>query len=415
MADIKDEVSCSFCNRKSSEVEQIIRGSSGAICNLCIDKCNVALNNTVVHNDESEQEHFTLETLPTPYEIKEVLDAYVIGQDYAKRTLAVAVYNHYKRIFLQDSIMNDEGIEIEKSNILLMGPSGTGKTLMARTLAKLLDVPFAIVDATSLTEAGYVGEDVENILLTLIQNANNDLSKASRGIIYVDEIDKIARKEESASITRDVSGEGVQQALLKIMEGTIANIPPKGGRKHPNQEYIKLDTSKILFIFAGAFVGLDKIIERRIGGTVMGFGGSITPSHDKKTHELLEQIIPQDLIQFGLIPEFIGRVPILTHTQELTEDELVSVLTEPKNAIIKQYTSLFSLDDVELHFTDEALRSIAQKTIARKVGARGLRNILEHAMLETMFTLPSKTNICRCIITKEVIENNDEPILEYKS
>ena len=299
MDDTKEDVVCSFCNRSNSEVAQIIRGPSVAICNLCIDKCNIALNNTVIPHTEEISESFTLDKLPTPYEIKQELDDYAIGQDYAKRALAVAVYNHYKRVFLQDNRTDESDIEIEKSNILLMGPSGTGKTLMARTLAKLLKVPFAIVDATSLTEAGYVGEDVENILLTLIQNANNDLEKASRGIIYVDEIDKIARKEESASITRDVSGEGVQQALLKIMEGTIANIPPKGGRKHPNQEYIKLDTSKILFIFAGAFVGLDKIIEQRIGGTVMGFGGSIASSKEKKYHELLEQIIPKDLIKFG--------------------------------------------------------------------------------------------------------------------
>lgn len=416
MDNTKDTTYCSFCNKKNTEVGQMISGPSVNICNFCIDKCNIALNNTVMKtNEESEETPFTLDELPIPTVIKEELDMYAIGQDYAKRALAVAVYNHYKRVFLQSNELDKENnVEIEKSNILLMGPSGTGKTLMARTLAKLLKVPFAIADATSLTEAGYVGEDVENILLSLIQNADNDLSKASRGIIYVDEIDKIARKGESASITRDVSGEGVQQALLKIMEGTVANIPPKGGRKHPNQEYIKLDTSKILFIFAGAFVGLDKIIEKRLGGTVMGFGGSITPSKEQKYHELLEQIIPEDLVQFGLIPEFIGRIPILTHTQELTEEELLRVLTEPKNAITKQYLSLFELDGVTLEFTEDALLAVAKKTIARKVGARGLRNILEKAMLEIMFSLPSQSDVSKCIITKDVIENNNEPILEYK-
>lgn len=410
MDETKDDIRCSFCNKSKDEVAHIISGPSVTICNLCVDKCNLALNNNVSH---AEEESYVLENLPIPQVIKEELDAYAIGQDYAKRVLAVAVYNHYKRVFLQDS-SHESDVEIEKSNILLMGPSGTGKTLMARTLAHLLHVPFAIADATSLTEAGYVGEDVENILLSLIHNAEHDLSKASRGIIYIDEIDKIARKGESASITRDVSGEGVQQALLKIMEGTIANIPPKGGRKHPSQEYIKLDTSKILFIFAGAFVGLDKIIEKRIGGTTMGFGGSVAKAKEQKYHELLQQIIPEDLVQFGLIPEFIGRVPILTHTQELTEDELLRVLTEPKNAITKQYSALLALDGITLDFTDDALRAIAKKTIERKVGARGLRNILENAMLETMFTLPSKSNVSRCIITKEVIENNSEPILEYK-
>ena len=351
------------------------------------------------------------ETLLSPQEIKEQLDQYVIGQSDAKKILAVAVHNHYKRVFFAEALGND--VELEKSNILLVGPSGSGKTLLAKTLARILKVPFAIADATTLTEAGYVGEDVENILVQLLQNAEYDLDAASKGIIYIDEIDKISRKNDGPSITRDVSGEGVQQALLKIIEGTEANIPPKGGRKHPQQEFIRMNTANILFIVGGAFVGLDKIVEARVSGSAMGFGAKVRSSKEMSLAELLEKIHPQDLVKFGLIPEFVGRIPIITHVDELGEEDLVRILTEPKNALTKQYQKLFELDKVKLRFSREALQAIAHKAIERKTGARGLRNVMERKMLNIMFSLPSIAGVTECLVDKDVIEKDTEPVLLY--
>lgn len=420
------ELLCSFCGKKQSEVTHIISGATVAICDQCIALCNGVLQD---YERETKREillNNTIKTLPSPREIMSTLDEYIIGQEVAKKTLAVAVYNHYKKVFVASRAMDAPQKEslivegdaipvLEKSNVLIMGPSGSGKTLMAKTLAQLLDVPFAITDATSLTEAGYVGEDVENILLALIQNADNNIARASFGIIYVDEIDKIARKGDGPSITRDVSGEGVQQALLKIVEGTVANIPPKGGRKHPNQEYLKLDTTNILFIFGGAFVGIEKIVEKRLGGTTVGFASGIMKSFESKKDELLEKVIPEDLVEFGLIPEFIGRIPVVTYTEELKKEDLMRVLTEPKNAIVKQYTYLFSLDDVQLVFTEDALLCVAEQAVERKVGARGLRHIIEKALMDIMFQLPLSTEkgTARCIITREVIEKKAEPIIDY--
>ena len=397
-------IRCSFCDKGEDAVRRLIAGpGSVSICDECVSLC------TEIIADQVKQEVREEGKLPTPQELSEKLDEYVIGQSQAKKVLAVAVHNHYKRVFFSEVLGND--VELEKSNILLMGPSGSGKTLLAKTLARVLNVPFAIADATALTEAGYVGEDVENILVQLLQNADYDLEAAGKGIIYIDEIDKISRKGDSASITRDVSGEGVQQALLKIIEGTEANIPPKGGRKHPQQEYIRLDTSNILFILGGAFVGLDKIIEQRMRGRSLGFGAKI--SETKETNAILSQVHPTDLIKFGLIPEFVGRVPVVTYVDDLSEEDLIRVLNEPKNALVKQYQKLFALDNVSLRFTQDALKAVACMAIKRKTGARGLRNVMEQAMMDIMYSLPSRKNVRECVINASVIEKGKEPLYIY--
>ena len=403
--DEKKQLKCSFCGKNQDQVKRLIAGPGVYICDECIELCS-----EIIADETEETVEFESNTLSKPQEIKAYLDDYVVGQERAKKALSVAVYNHYKRISSNEATKDD--VEIQKSNILLLGPTGSGKTFLAQTLAKFLNVPFAIADATTLTEAGYVGEDVENILLRLIQNADYDIERAEKGIIYIDEIDKIARKSENPSITRDVSGEGVQQALLKILEGTVASVPPQGGRKHPHQEFIQINTSNILFICGGAFDGVDKIIEKRTRKSTMGFGADIQSKENKDVGSLFKEIEPSDLLKFGLIPEFVGRLPIVVTLDSLDNDALVNILSKPKNALVKQYKKLFELDNVELEFTDKALKAIANKAIERKTGARGLRSIIEDIMTEIMFEIPSNDRISKVVITEPTITEKEKPEIQ---
>jgi ATP-dependent Clp protease ATP-binding subunit ClpX len=402
--DGNEQLLCSFCGKSQRQVKKLIAGPGVYICDECIDLCN-----EIIDEELQAPAQLDLENLPRPRDIYNVLNDYVVSQEEAKRTLSVAVYNHYKRVRMGQ---DEEDVELQKSNILLLGPTGCGKTLLAQTLARILNVPFAIADATALTEAGYVGEDVENILLKLIQAADFDIKKAETGIIYIDEVDKIARKADNPSITRDVSGEGVQQALLKILEGTVASVPPQGGRKHPHQEFLSIDTTNILFICGGAFAGLEKIIGKRIGKSAVGFGATLRARNaSDDLSELHSQVMPEDLLGYGLIPEFIGRLPVVSAVQQLQREDLVQILTEPKNALVKQYQRFFNYDSIELVFTDDALWEIADKALERETGARGLRSIIEHALLDVMFELPSRRDVSKCVITKETIERDLKPTL----
>ena len=402
--DGNEQLLCSFCGKSQRQVKKLIAGPGVYICDECIDLCN-----EIIDEELTSPAQLDLDNLPKPLDIYSVLNDYVVSQEESKRTLAVAVYNHYKRVRMG---LEDPGdVELQKSNILLLGPTGCGKTLLAQTLARILNVPFAIADATALTEAGYVGEDVENILLKLIQAADFDIKKAETGIIYIDEVDKIARKADNPSITRDVSGEGVQQALLKILEGTVASVPPQGGRKHPHQEFLSIDTTNILFICGGAFAGLDKIIERRIGKNTIGFGADIRSRNSTESAEMLTQVMPEDLMSFGLIPEFVGRLPVISAVHQLTREDLVEILTEPKNALVRQYQRFFGYDSIELVFTEDALWEISDHALLRETGARGLRSIIELALLDVMFELPSRTDVTKCVITKETISKRQRPTL----